>query len=110
MFELKDLKKSEKLEKNFERNTVVKKLKALFPDCYEIPKSVRPSSKGTPDRQFVINGKFVAIEAKRQNKGVIAPIQIKRIEDIRKAGGYAFFADSWEDVVDNLKGVFECFN
>lgn len=108
MFTIKDLAKTNKLEKAFERNTLVKKIKKIFPDCYEIPKPVRPSSKGTPDRQFVINGKFVAIEAKREKEGRPSPSQLQRIEDIRKAGGIAFIADTWQDIVDNLKGVFEC--
>lgn len=108
MFTMNDLSKPQKLEKSFERNTLVKKIKKIFPDCYEIPKPVRPSSKGTPDRQFVIEGKFVAIEAKQEKKGKPSPLQIKRIEEIRKAGGIAFIADTWQDVVDNLKGVFKC--
>ena len=110
MFTLNDLQKPKKLEKSFERNTIVRRLHQLFPDCYEIPKPVRPSSKGTPDRQFVIEGKFIAIEAKKQDTGRASQLQLKRIQDIRKAGGIAFIADTWEDVEINLKGVFKCFN
>ena len=108
MFTINDLAKPNKLEKSFERNTLVKRIKKIFPDCYEIPKPVRPSSKGTPDRQFCIEGKFIAIEAKREKDGKPSPLQLKRIEEIRKAGGIAFIADTWQDVVDNLKGVFKC--
>ena len=108
MFTINDLAKPNKLEKSFERNTLVKRIKKIFPDCYEIPKPVRPSSKGTPDRQFCIEGKFIAIEAKREKDGKPSPLKLKRIEEIRKAGGIAFIADTWQDVVDNLKGVFKC--
>ena len=41
---------------------MVKKIKQMFPDCYEIPKPMMPSSRGTPDRMFVINGKFIAMQ------------------------------------------------
>lgn len=107
MFTEKDLIKPKKLEKSFERGILVKRIKQLFPDCYEIPKPVRPSSKGTPDRQFVINGKFIAIEAKKEKTGRAAALQLQRIEEIRKAGGIAFIAVTWEDVQKNLKGVLD---
>lgn len=108
MFTMDDLTKPKRLEKSFERDTLVKRIKKIFPDCYEIPKPVRPSSKGTPDRQFCIDGKFIAIEAKQEKKGRPSSLQLKRIEEIRKSGGIAFIAETWEDVVENLKGVFEC--
>ena len=108
MFTMDDLTKPKRLEKSFERDTLVKRIKKIFPNCYEIPKPVRPSSKGTPDRQFCIDGKFIAIEAKQEKKGRPSPLQLKRIEEIRKSGGIAFIAETWEDVVENLKGVFEC--
>ena len=37
-----------------------------------------------------------------------SPKQIERIYKIRRAGGIAFIAETWQDVVDNLKGVFKC--
>ena len=109
MFTLKDLQKEKReLEKNFERDNVVKRIKKLFPDCYEIPKPIRPSAKGTPDRQFVINGKFVAIETKRSD-GKATAKQLERIDAIRKAGGIAFVAFTWEEVETMLreKGVLK---
>ena len=103
MFTLEDIKKEKhELEKNFEREGVVKKIKALFPDCYEIPKPVRPSSKGTPDRQFLINGTFVAIETKKSD-GKATQKQLERIDCIRKAGGIAFVAKTWSDIETVLK-------
>lgn len=103
MFTLNDIKKEKReLEKNFERDGVVKKIKKLFPDCYEIPKPIRPSSKGTPDRQFLINGTFVAIETKRSD-GEATKKQLERIDCINKAGGIAFVAYTWQDIEDILK-------
>ena len=107
MFTLNDIKKEHRgLEKTFERADVVKKIKELFPDCYEIPKPIRPSSKGTPDRQFCINGRFIAIETKAKN-GKPTPKQLERIYAIRKAGGIALVAWTWDEVEKELrdKGV-----
>ena len=110
MFTLEDINKEKRgLEKTFERNEVVKKIKAMFPDCYEIPKPIRPSSKGTPDRQFLINGRFIAIETKNKT-GKPTAKQIERIASIRKAGGIAFVARTWAEVEDILikEGVIKC--
>ena len=107
MFTLNDIKKEHRgLEKTFERTDVVKKIKELFPDCYEIPKPIRPSSKGTPERQFCINSRFVAIETKAKN-GKPTPKQLERIDAIRKAGGIALVAWTWDEVEKELrdKGV-----
>ena len=98
---LKDLNKSNPLEKTFEAK-MVKEIKKMFPDCYEIPKPIRPSMRGTPDRMFVINGKFIAIETKRAKNSKTATAQLQRIEEINKAGGYAVIAKEWKDVEDLL--------
>ena len=99
---LDDLNKSNPLEKSFEAS-MVKKIKQMFPDCYEIPKPIRPSTRGTPDRMFVINGKFVAIETKRAKNSKTATMQKERIAEINKAGGYAIIAKNLDDVSELLE-------
>ena len=101
---LDDLNKSNPLEKSFE-TSMVKKIKQMFPDCYEIPKPIRPSTRGTPDRMFVINGKFVAIETKRAKNSKTATMQKERIKDVHKAGGFALVAKDWETVEEFLTRV-----
>lgn len=46
------------------------------------------SQKGIPDIIGCINGRFVGIEVKA-SKGKPSPLQIRAVENIRKAGGYA---------------------
>lgn len=101
MITTKDLVKTVRKEGNFEKD-MVKKIKELFPSCYEIPKPIMPSSKGTPDRLFVIRGKFVALETKRSKDYKVAKIQEKRLEEIRLAGGYGGIVKNWDEVVDVL--------
>lgn len=99
---MKDLKKMNPLESSFEEK-MVKKIKKLFPDCYEIPKPIRPSMRGTPDRMFVINGKFIAIETKRVKNSVTAQKQLERLDNVNRAGGYGCVAKEWETVENLLK-------
>ena len=72
---LSNIKKSKVLEKKIERTDIVKEIKKLFPDSYAIPKPIRPSVRGVPDRMFCINGRLVAIEVKRDG-GVVSEKQI----------------------------------
>ena len=44
---------------------------------------------GIPDILACINGYFVAIEVKAQN-GKPSPLQLYTVQEIRKAGGFAF--------------------
>lgn len=97
---MKDLNKPNSLERTFETN-LVSRIKRMFPECYEIPKPIRPSSRGTPDRMFVINGVFIAIETKRAKNSVTARAQIDRLDSINKAGGFGCVAKDWE-TVENL--------
>lgn len=98
---LSDIKKTMVLEKKIERKDIVKEIKRLFPDSYAIPKPIRPSVRGVPDRMFCINGRLVAIEVKRDG-GVVAEKQLEHIDKINKAGGLAFVAYSMEEVREVL--------
>ena len=102
LFNEKDLMKSVKKEKSIETIDILKKLQKKYPTCYALPKPVRPSSRGVPDRIFCINGRFVAIEVKREKMFKIAPKQLEHQEKIRKAGGISIIAHSWEEVEKEL--------
>jgi len=64
------------------------------------------SESGTPDILACINGYFIAIEVKAQT-GRPSELQLVKIADIRKAGGFAYVAypSGWsrlKDVIDGL--------
>lgn len=70
------------------------------------------SENGTPDILACINGHFLAIEVKAQT-GKPSELQLLKIRDIRKAGGFAYVAypSGWKrlkDVIDGL--LIEKFN
>ena len=102
LFNEKDLLKSIKKEKSIETIDILKRLQKKYPTCYALPKPVRPSSRGVPDRIFCINGRFAAIEVKREKMFKITPKQLEHQEKIRKAGGISIIAHSWEEVEKEL--------
>lgn len=55
------------------------------------------SKAGTPDIIACIDGRFVAIEVKKEVGGVVSPLQKAKIKIIRHAGGVAFVASSLEE-------------
>lgn len=55
-------------------------------------------SVGVPDILTSINGRFVAIEVKKERGGVISEIQKEQIRQINKSGGTAFVAKNIRDV------------
>lgn len=66
----------------------------------------RMTKSGIPDILACINGYFVAIEVK-SDAGTPSDLQLKKIREIRKAGGFAFvlYPSGWEwfvDFVDDL--------
>lgn len=60
------------------------------------------SGKGWPDSAVCAQGMFVAIEWKSP-EGQPTPIQLHRIEQIRKAGGCAFVSDDGALAVAAIK-------
>lgn len=64
------------------------------------------SENGTPDILACVNGYFLAIEVKADN-GKPTPLQLVKIEDIRKAGGFAYVAypSGWERLKDIIDGL-----
>ncbi len=70
-----------------------------------------PSLRGIPDRVGCTNGKFWALELKRdasesRSRGR-ARLQGWVIEKIRGAGGYAAFAypQNWDTILEELRGL-----
>ena len=58
---------------------------------------------GTPDILACVNGKFVAIEVKRPNGGVLSELQKSKLKKIENSGGVSIVARSVEDVSEVLK-------
>lgn len=70
------------------------------------------SENGTPDILACVNGYFLAIEVKADN-GKPTPLQLAKIDDIRKAGGFAYVAypSGWERLKDIIDGLLiDTFN
>lgn len=70
------------------------------------------SENGTPDILACVNGYFLAIEVKAQD-GHPSELQLAKIANIRKAGGFAYVAypSGWnrlKDVIDAL--LIDTFN
>lgn len=57
---------------------------------------------GTPDILSCIEGKFVAIEVKRNKGGKVSALQELKIKQIQNAGGIAFPANSLEVFMNEL--------
>lgn len=97
-------------EKNFEN-----KIKRYLKDhnCYCVKyHGNRFSTSGTPDILACINGYFVAIEVKADN-GKPSELQLVKIDDIRKAGGFAYvvYPSGWKRLKDIIDGLLiEKFN
>lgn len=63
-------------------------------------------ANGTPDLICCINGRFVAIEVKSES-GKSSPLQLERLEQIKKAGGVAIVSkpSQWEELKETLNSV-----
>lgn len=60
---------------------------------------------GTADILACIEGRFVAIEVKKEIGGIVSELQKFKIREVRKAGGLAFVARSVNDVERELNYV-----
>lgn len=70
------------------------------------------STSGTPDILACVNGYFLAIEVKAP-EGEASELQLVKIEDIRKAGGFAYVAypSGWNKLKAIIDGLLiEEFN
>lgn len=72
----------------------------------------RFATAGIPDIIGCINGRFIGIEVKA-TKGKPSPLQIRNVDLINKAGGYATivypnqFEELQEDLLKISKGIYE---
>lgn len=57
---------------------------------------------GISDRLACINGRFVAIEIKKDNKSKPTELQQRFIDNVIKAGGVGFVTWSVEDLIEKL--------
>lgn len=89
------------LEKKVE-NKIKKWLKDKGYWYFKVHGSIYQPS-GIPDILACINGKFVAIEVKRSEGGIISPLQKAQIEMIKKNGGIAGVSNSMEEFLEILK-------
>lgn len=79
-------------------------LKALGPDCHIFMPVQTGYGQRAVDFIGCYKGCYFAIEAKRADgKGRLTAIQVKFLADVRKAGGIAVVALSWEDVAKALE-------
>lgn len=70
------------------------------------------STSGTPDILACVNGYFLAIEVKAAT-GTASELQLAKIRDIRKAGGFAYvvYPSGWSKLKAIIDGVLiENFN
>jgi len=89
-------------ERSF-RVSIYKYLDALQATWWESIQQV--AIKGTPDIIMCINGFFVALEFKKDNKTKPSKIQEYKLECIRSAGGVALVVcpENWKEIYALLK-------
>jgi hypothetical protein len=83
------------------------KVKRILNDIgayYAMPATGGYGSSGVPDFLICHHGKFVAVECKA-NGGKPTALQLKHLDDIRKAGGIALLID--ETTVETLRKELE---
>ena len=68
--------------------------------CFKVAMA---SPNGIPDVICCFDGKFIALEIKRNDRSRVAPLQWKRKEQIEDAGGESYIV--WS--VDMVKEIFE---
>lgn len=92
------------LEKIFE-NKIKRYIKSVGGYCVKYF-GCSYSESGTPDILACINGYFLAIEVKAPD-GKPSELQMVKINDIRKAGGFAYVAypSGWKRLKDIIDGL-----
>ena len=84
-----------------------KQLKKTFGKKVWVENIQQVGKIGTPDRLICLNGTFVALELKTDD-GVIAPLQLLKLLEIKQAGGEGFIVTplTWNLILDKLKAIF----
>ena len=83
-------------------SALVKRVKAYLRSrgAYVV-KTCPPMEAGTPDLLVCWQGRFVGIELKAKGQKPTA-LQCWKLSAIQKAGGFAFWADNLESVIEQL--------
>ena len=80
-----------------------KQIVAMYPDRFKfMPVPSRWGGKGIPDILYCIHGRFVAVEVKANARAVPTALQLKRMAEIRAAGGFAICMDGKNEEVLRL--------
>lgn len=80
------------------KERVLKDLRSLA-NCWAV-KVQQVVIRGTPDIIACINGKFIALELKRESAVKPEPLQIYELSKISKAGGLGYIVcpENWSEV------------
>lgn len=86
----------------------VKAALAALPNCWA-EKIQQQTIRGTPDFLICIGGYFVALELKRDGRQKPEPLQKRKLDMVRRAGGLAIVAypSNWPEVLSVLKALAE---
>jgi len=94
----------------FERRTM-RKFQQLA-NSFWFDKIESASIRGIPDRIGIINGRFIALEFKKDDKDLFPPkgrakLQAHELRKIRRAGGYAefIFPGNFTKIYNDLKRI-----
>lgn len=90
-----------KTPEGYEKDDICAYLDKLALCWYMKPATFGYGKSGVPDIIVCLGGRFVGIEVKRPGK-VPTPIQVRRMDEIRAAGGLAFWGTA-EKVLAELK-------
>lgn len=80
-------------------------IKFLESEDWECVKTIRLSKAGYPDIVAMKEGKTIWLECKASSKAKVAPLQLRRISDLRKNGFVAeivWSVDQVRDIISNL--------
>jgi hypothetical protein len=80
----------------------IDKVLAQLPNCYRYCPPGSPFGKRGLDRYCCINGRFVAIEVKAPGEKP-TKLQLRTMFEINAAGGRAFWCDSFEGFLMNMR-------
>jgi penicillin-binding protein-related factor A (putative recombinase) len=87
------------------KERVLPKLRKLPNSWFE--KIQQVSLSGTPDIIGCLNGRFIAIELKKDAISRIEPLQVHKLNKIEKSGGIALvvYPENWEESYEFLKSL-----
>ena len=95
------------LEKVYQKK-IIDRLKKEYPSGFIWKAAAGPySAGGIPDICAVIGGRFYGFEVKRPHIGKVSALQVRAIEKIRKAGGFAGVVCLPEDAIKIIERSME---